>query len=67
MAVQGNLDPCVLLGGRETIRERAEEILRQAGGRPGHIFNLGHGVLPPTPVDNVKFLIDLVHEWRAEG
>jgi uroporphyrinogen decarboxylase len=67
VAVQGNLDPCVLLGDRETIRKRAEEILRQAGGRPGHIFNLGHGVLPPTPVDNVKFLIDLVHEWRAEG
>ncbi len=66
VAVQGNLDPCFLLGDRETIRKRAEEILRQAGGRPGHIFNLGHGVLPPTPVDNVKFLIDLVHEWRAE-
>jgi uroporphyrinogen decarboxylase len=66
VAVQGNLDPCVLLADRETIRRRAEDILRQAGGRAGHIFNLGHGVLPMTPVDNVKYLVDLVHEWRAE-
>ncbi len=65
VAVQGNLDPCVLLADRETIRRRAEDILRQAAGRPGHIFNLGHGVLPMTPVDNVKYLVDLVHEWRA--
>ncbi|MDP7167649.1 MAG: uroporphyrinogen decarboxylase [Nitrospinota bacterium] len=67
VAVQGNLDPCVLLADRETIRRRAGDILRQAGGRPGHIFNLGHGVLPMTPVDNVKYLVDLVHEWRAEA
>ena len=65
--VQGNLDPCVLLADRGFIKDRAEEILRQANGRPGHIFNLGHGILPPTPVDNVKFLIDLVHEWRANS
>ncbi|MBI2177423.1 MAG: uroporphyrinogen decarboxylase, partial [Candidatus Tectomicrobia bacterium] len=44
---------------------RAEDILRQARGRPGHIFNLGHGVLPATPVDNVRFLVDLVHEWNG--
>jgi uroporphyrinogen decarboxylase len=65
--VQGNLDPCVLLAERGLIKDRAEEILRQANGRSGHIFNLGHGILPPTPVDNVKFLIDLVHEWRANS
>ncbi len=65
--VQGNMDPCVLLADRGFIKKTAEEILRQANGRPGHIFNLGHGVLPPTPVDNVKFLVDLVHEWRANS
>ncbi|MBI3128628.1 MAG: uroporphyrinogen decarboxylase [Candidatus Tectomicrobia bacterium] len=64
VAVQGNLDPAVLLGDRDLIRRRAEAILRQAGGRPGHIFNLGHGVLPSTPVDNVRFLVDLVHTWE---
>ncbi|OGL62972.1 MAG: uroporphyrinogen decarboxylase [Candidatus Tectomicrobia bacterium RIFCSPLOWO2_12_FULL_69_37] len=65
VAVQGNLDPAALLGDRRLIRRRAEEILRQAGGRPGHIFNLGHGVLPATPVDNVRFLVDLVHAWKG--
>ena len=65
--VQGNLDPCALLVDRDFIKKQAKEILRQADGRPGHIFNLGHGVLPTTPVDNVKFLVDLVHEWRANG
>ena len=61
-AVQGNLDPCVLLAGRETVRERAREILDAAAGRPGHIFNLGHGVLPQTPADSVRALVDFVHE-----
>lgn len=61
-AVQGNLDPLVLLADRDTIRARALEILAAAEGRPGHIFNLGHGVMPQTPVDNVRFLVDLVHE-----
>ncbi|MEK6710939.1 MAG: uroporphyrinogen decarboxylase [Nitrospinota bacterium] len=64
VAVQGNLDPAALLGERDFIRRRAEAVLRQAGGRPGHIFNLGHGVLPATPVDNVRFLVDLVHAWK---
>ena len=50
-AVQGNLDPAVLLANPAEIRRRAQEILDQAAGRPGHIFNLGHGVLPQTPVD----------------
>lgn len=61
-AVQGNLDPLVLLADRETIAARATEILNAAAGRPGHIFNLGHGVLPQTPVDNVQYLVDFVHE-----
>lgn len=64
-AVQGNLDPCVLLGPPEYIRERAGEVLRQAAGRPGHIFNLGHGVLPMTEVDRVKMLVDFVHGWSG--
>jgi uroporphyrinogen decarboxylase len=61
-AVQGNLDPLVLLADRETIAARATEVLNEANGRPGHIFNLGHGVMPQTPVDNVRFLVDFVHE-----
>ncbi|MBI2061177.1 MAG: uroporphyrinogen decarboxylase [Nitrospirae bacterium] len=62
IGVQGNLDPLVLLADRETIRKKTKEVMRQAGGRPGHIFNLGHGVLPQTPVDNVRALVDMVHE-----
>ena len=61
-AVQGNLDPAVLLADRGEIRSRAAEILQQAAGRPGHIFNLGHGILPQTPVDNAIALVDAVHE-----
>jgi uroporphyrinogen decarboxylase len=60
--VQGNLDPLVLLAEPELIRVRAKRILDQAAGRPGHIFNLGHGILPKTPVDHVIGLIDAVHE-----
>ncbi|MCZ6514869.1 MAG: uroporphyrinogen decarboxylase, partial [Acidobacteria bacterium] len=62
VGVQGNLDPLVLFAEGDYIRERAEKILKQAGGRPGHIFNLGHGILPQTPVDHVIALIDAVHE-----
>ncbi len=65
VAVQGNLDPAVLLGPRPEIESQARRILRQAGGRPGHIFNLGHGILPQTPVDNVRALIDTVHSLAA--
>jgi uroporphyrinogen decarboxylase len=61
-AVQGNLDPGVLLADRGEIRRRAQEVLDQAGGRPGHIFNLGHGVLQQTPVENAIALVDAVHE-----
>ena len=64
-AVQGNLDPLVLLADRATIRRRTEEILQAAAGRPGHIFNLGHGVLPQTPVDNARALVEMVHEISA--
>ncbi|MDI3340970.1 MAG: uroporphyrinogen decarboxylase [Sphaerobacter sp.] len=64
-AVQGNLDPLVLFGPREEIERHVLDILRRAGGRPGHIFNLGHGILPETPVDNVRFVVELVHEVSA--
>jgi uroporphyrinogen decarboxylase len=60
--LQGNLDPAALLADRAEIRRRAAEILTQAAGRTGHIFNLGHGVLPQTPVDNVVALVEAVHE-----
>ena len=62
VAVQGNLDPIALFAGLDEIRARAKAILDQAGGRPGHIFNLGHGILPETPVDHVIALVDMVHE-----
>jgi uroporphyrinogen decarboxylase len=63
--IQGNLDPAVLLGPPELVRERARDILRRAGGRPGHIFNLGHGVLPSTPLENLQILVETVHEWQV--
>ncbi|GIW44473.1 MAG: uroporphyrinogen decarboxylase [Candidatus Binatia bacterium] len=65
-AVQGNLDPVTLLGSREALLVRAREILDRAGGRPGHIFNLGHGVLPQTPVDHVRALVDFVHDYSQQ-
>ncbi len=61
-AVQGNLDPIVLFSDLETIRDQVHYVLSQASSRPGHIFNLGHGILPGTPVDNVIALVDMVHE-----
>jgi uroporphyrinogen decarboxylase len=62
VAVQGNLDPIALFAGINEIRARARAILDQAGRRPGHIFNLGHGILPETPVDHVIALVEMVHE-----
>jgi uroporphyrinogen decarboxylase len=62
VAVMGNLDPVQLFAAPDFLRARAAHILSRAGGRPGHIFNLGHGILPETPVDNVIALIDSVHE-----
>lgn len=64
-AVQGNMDPLVLLADRDTLRNRAAEVLSQAGGRAGHIFNLGHGVLQQTPVENAIALVEMVHELSA--
>lgn len=66
-AVQGNLDPAALLAEPGEIRRRVKEILHQAGGRPGHIFNLGHGVLPQTPVENVLALVESVHEFSERS
>jgi uroporphyrinogen decarboxylase len=65
-AVQGNLDPVLLFADWEEIKPRAEDILRRAAGRPGHIFNLGHGILPETPVDNVKALCAFICEHSSE-
>jgi uroporphyrinogen decarboxylase len=62
VAVQGNLDPAVLLAAPAYIRERAKAVLDAAAGRPGHIFNLGHGIHKETPVEHVKALVDVVHE-----
>jgi uroporphyrinogen decarboxylase len=57
----------VLCADRATVAEQAQAVLDEAGGRPGHIFNLGHGIIPETPVDNVKFLVDFVHERSARS
>ena len=61
--VQGNLDPAVLLGPADLVRERARDVLQRAAGRSGHIFNLGHGVLPETSVENLEVLVETVHSW----
>jgi uroporphyrinogen decarboxylase len=61
-SVQGNLDPTVLLSPWEAVEAEALDVLERAGGRDGHIFNLGHGVLPTTPVGHLQRLVDLVHE-----
>jgi len=60
--VQGNLDPVALFAPLDELRDRAAAILEAADGRAGHVFNLGHGILPDTPVDNVVALVDMVHE-----
>ena len=65
-AVQGNLDPVLLFAEWKELRARAEDILLRANGRPGHIFNLGHGILPETPVENVKALAEFVREHSAK-
>ncbi len=65
-AVQGNLEPAVLLAEQTEIRRRAKDVLDEAGGRPGHIFNLGHGILQQTPVENAIALVDAVHELSSE-
>jgi uroporphyrinogen decarboxylase len=65
-AVQGNLDPITLFAEPELIRNRVRNILDQAAGRPGHIFNLGHGIVPNTPVENVQHVVKFVREYAAE-
>jgi len=64
--VQGNLDPITLFAPQELIQLRVNEILRSAGGRPGHIFNLGHGIVPTTPVENVQAVVRMVREFKLE-
>lgn len=63
IALQGNLDPSVLLATPNVVAEKAKALLAQVNGRPGHIFNLGHGITPEVPVENMKILIDTVHEY----
>ena len=65
-AVQGNLDPVVLFASKKEIRSQAADVIRRAGGRAGHIFNLGHGILPETPVDHVKDLVEFVHDFSSK-
>ena len=65
-AIQGNLDPALLFGPPGKLCERVEEILQSVGGRPGHIFNLGHGILPGTPVENVRAVVEAVHRFSAQ-
>ena len=64
-AVQGNLEPVALLAPWRELRYQVDEVLRRAAGRPGHIFNLGHGIFPQTPLDNVRRVVDHVHEQSA--
>jgi uroporphyrinogen decarboxylase len=65
LGLQGNLDPAALLAPRAVMEAKALDVLRRADGRPGHIFNLGHGLLPSTPLDNVLRLVDFVQERSA--
>ncbi len=67
VAVQGNLDPMALFAPRDVLENKVKVILDQAANRPGHIFNLGHGILQETPVENVKAVIEMVHEFSKRG
>ncbi|MFQ6051557.1 MAG: uroporphyrinogen decarboxylase [Candidatus Hydrothermarchaeota archaeon] len=64
-AIQGNLDPAVLFASKDEVEERVRDILMRVNNRPGHIFNLGHGVLPKTPVENVITMVRAVHKYSA--
>ena len=64
-SIEGNFDPIVLCTDQKSIAREAQRILDEIAGKPGHIFNLGHGIIPETPVDNVKYLVDYVHEHSA--
>ena len=61
-AVQGNLDPLALMAPREVLERKIRDVLESAGSAPGHVFNLGHGIMPGTPIDSVRFLVEKVHE-----
>jgi len=63
--IQGNLDPLAMLAPKDVLRRKVESVLQKAAGRPGHIFNLGHGFLPQTPVKNVEAVVRWVHEFRV--
>jgi uroporphyrinogen decarboxylase len=65
VALQGNLDPTLLLAPRDILAGRVKRVLELAGAEPGYVFNLGHGIFPETPPDNVKYVVDLVHEAAA--
>ena len=67
VAIQGNLDPVILFGPVDLIKKEVKRILELAEGRPGHIFNLGHGILPDTPVDHVAALIEAVHQYSSRS
>ncbi|HUE75906.1 MAG TPA: uroporphyrinogen decarboxylase family protein, partial [Chloroflexota bacterium] len=66
VAIQGNLDPAVMLAPWNVVADRAADVLRQADGQAGHIFNLGHGIYPDTPVDTIARLVDFVHGFAAD-
>src|SRR5215467_6423458 len=66
-AVQGNLDPAVLFAPLAELKSRVYELLKRTGTRPGHIFNLGHGILPETPVENVKAVVQMVREFKLQA
>lgn len=66
LGVQGNLDPAILSAPWPAVEAAALDILQRVGGRPGHVFNLGHGLLPQTPLDNIERLVTFVHEYRAD-
>ena len=66
-AIQGNLAPQALLGDEQSLRARVRELLRVFGKEPGYVFNLGHGILPPTPVDNVRAVVDEVRSFPGSG
>jgi uroporphyrinogen decarboxylase len=66
-AVQGNLDPVALFAPLPEMEKRIQNVLRRAEGRPGHIFNVGHGILQHTPEDHVKAAVEMIHEWRFES
>lgn len=65
-AIQGNLDPAALFAPLPELRMKVHELLKRTGSRPGHIFNLGHGILPETPVENVKACVQFVREFRLQ-